>query len=328
MSSSRGVGVDVVGHLDAAEAVADVAVHAEDAAHVHGAFDRRRDPAQLDLAVLGDRGDAGGQAAGQADEHVLDRRRAVVLGGEDLGMVDVERVPGAVALLLAEAEEALDVGVAVRAVLPLARGSPLELARPRAPRSSASRAPSSASTLTPLLTGVSVAVIGQPPLVRVSPTRRSLGVRSPCEFTPAREPLSKVLLDDRFGDGLASRFGDRAADGHLAPDLGIERLAELGVGLHAERVEHLGEERPRRRPRARRRRSRVARDRGRAARCTSAAVIDDASPATWVAKSITARSVASRSAPLGSAATARIVGSSPQSSRRNLQWAAMQYVER
>ena len=37
------------------------------------------DAAQLDLAVLRDGGDAGGQAAGQADEHVLDRRRAVVL---------------------------------------------------------------------------------------------------------------------------------------------------------------------------------------------------------------------------------------------------------
>jgi hypothetical protein len=39
-----------------------------------------------------------------------------------------------------------------------------------------------------------------------------------------------------------SGFGDRAADGDLAPNLGIERLAELDIGLHAECVEHLGEE--------------------------------------------------------------------------------------
>src|SRR5215470_8965716 len=36
-----GVGIDVVGDLDAAEAVADVAVDAEDALQVHGAFDGR-----------------------------------------------------------------------------------------------------------------------------------------------------------------------------------------------------------------------------------------------------------------------------------------------
>ena len=48
------------------EAVADVAVDAEDALDVHVALERRRDRAQLDLAVLGDGGDAGGEAAGQA----------------------------------------------------------------------------------------------------------------------------------------------------------------------------------------------------------------------------------------------------------------------
>ena len=80
---------------------------------------------QLDLAVLGDRGDAGGQAAGQTDEHVLDRGGAVVLGSEDLGVIDVERVLGAVVLLLAEPEEVLDTRRAVRAVQPLARGTPL-----------------------------------------------------------------------------------------------------------------------------------------------------------------------------------------------------------
>ena len=42
-------------------------------------------------------------------------------------MVDVEGVAGAVALLLAEAEEAFHRRVAVRSVLPLTRGAPLEL---------------------------------------------------------------------------------------------------------------------------------------------------------------------------------------------------------
>ena len=46
------------------------------------------------------------------------------------------------------------------------------------------------------------------------------------------------------------------------------------------------------------------------------------------ANAITARSVASRSAAVGSAATARIDGSSPHESRRNLECAAVQYVER
>src|SRR5581483_9399486 len=54
-----GVGVDLVAHLDAAEAVADVAVDAEDALDIHVAFDGRGDRAQLDIAVLRDGGDAG-----------------------------------------------------------------------------------------------------------------------------------------------------------------------------------------------------------------------------------------------------------------------------
>ena len=85
-----GVGVDVVGHLDAAEPVAHVAVDAEDAGDVHLTFEGCRDRAQLDLPVLGDGGDAGGEAAGQGDEHVLDGCRPVVLGGEDLRVIGVE----------------------------------------------------------------------------------------------------------------------------------------------------------------------------------------------------------------------------------------------
>src|SRR5205085_1429460 len=95
---------------------------------VHPALDRRGHAAQLDLTVLCDRGHARGQATGQAHEHELDGRRAVVLRGEDLGVVDVERVAGAVTLLLAEAEEALHGRAAVCPVLPLTRGSPFELA--------------------------------------------------------------------------------------------------------------------------------------------------------------------------------------------------------
>ena len=108
ISCGRRVGVDLEGHLDVVEAVADVAVGAEDAADVVVALDGRLDRAQLDAAVLRDRRDAGGQAARQADEEVLDRRDAVVLGREHRRVVGVEDVLGLVALLLAEAEELLD----------------------------------------------------------------------------------------------------------------------------------------------------------------------------------------------------------------------------
>ena len=54
---------------------------------------------------------------------------AVVLGREELGMVGVEAELGLVALLVAEAEEALHRVAAVGAVHPLARRPPLELRR-------------------------------------------------------------------------------------------------------------------------------------------------------------------------------------------------------
>ena len=41
--------------------------------------------------MLGDRGDAGGQAAREPHQHVFDRRGALVLGGEDLRVIGVER---------------------------------------------------------------------------------------------------------------------------------------------------------------------------------------------------------------------------------------------
>src|SRR3984957_16627216 len=83
--------------------------------------------AQLDAAVLGDGRHACGQAAGQADDQVLDRRDALVLGREDLRVVGRERRLLLVALLLPETEEALDLHRAVDAVLPLGRGAPGEL---------------------------------------------------------------------------------------------------------------------------------------------------------------------------------------------------------
>src|SRR4051812_19330110 len=123
----RRVRVDVERHLDVVVAVADVAVDSQDALDVHRPFELRFDRAQLDAAVLRDGGDAGGQAAREADEDELDRRGAEVLGGEDLRVVGVERELGLVLLVLAEAVELLDLRLAVGAVLPLAGRPPLEL---------------------------------------------------------------------------------------------------------------------------------------------------------------------------------------------------------
>jgi len=72
-------------------------------------------------------GDARREAARQADEHELDRRRAKILRGEDFRMIGFERKLGLVLLLRAEPVEALDLRDAVRAVLPLAGRPPREL---------------------------------------------------------------------------------------------------------------------------------------------------------------------------------------------------------
>src|SRR5262245_38184317 len=97
------VGIDVVGDRDAAEAVADVAVDAEDAGQIHRSLDGRRDLAELNPAMLGNRGYAGGEAASQGDEHELNRRRALILRGEDLRVVGLEAERCLVLLLAAEA---------------------------------------------------------------------------------------------------------------------------------------------------------------------------------------------------------------------------------
>src|SRR4051794_25448864 len=121
------VGVDVVGHLDAAEPVANVTVDPENAGYVHVAFECRSYRAELDLPVLSDGGDTGGEAACESHQHVLDGRRPIVFGGEYLGMISVEVVHLPVLLLFAETEETLDGRRAVGAIAPGAIGAPLEL---------------------------------------------------------------------------------------------------------------------------------------------------------------------------------------------------------
>jgi hypothetical protein len=75
------------------------------------------------------RGDAGREAADETDEHVLHRRRAEILGRENLRVIGVERELGLVLLLFAEPVEALDLRLGKRAVFPCARCPPLELGR-------------------------------------------------------------------------------------------------------------------------------------------------------------------------------------------------------
>src|ERR1017187_7307142 len=123
----RRVRVDVERHLDVVVAVADVAVGTEDPADVMAALDRGLDRAQLDATVLRHGRNTPRQAARQADEEILDRRDAVVLGRENLGVVGLERPLFLVVLLLPEAEEALDLDRAVDAALPLGGRAPGEL---------------------------------------------------------------------------------------------------------------------------------------------------------------------------------------------------------
>ena len=104
----RRVGIDLVVDLDTVEAVAHVRVDAEHALQVHAAFERRAHRVQLDVAVLRHRGDARGQAAGEADEHVLDRRGAVVRRGEDLRVVRIEFEAAPMVLLAARVRNGFD----------------------------------------------------------------------------------------------------------------------------------------------------------------------------------------------------------------------------
>src|SRR5262249_44804557 len=81
---------------------------------------------QLNIPVLGDRRDARGETARQPDQHILDGRRSLVLGGKDLRMVGIELEGGLAVLLLAQTVEALDSRMAVRAVFPFRGRTPLE----------------------------------------------------------------------------------------------------------------------------------------------------------------------------------------------------------
>src|SRR5690349_17627775 len=122
-----GVGVDLVADGDAAEAIADSGVGAENPVQVHLGGQGRPHRPELDRPLLGDGGDACGQAAAQGDQDTLHRRGTVVLRGELQRVVDVVAEPRVVLLLAAEAVERLDVRTAVRAVDPRHRRTPLEL---------------------------------------------------------------------------------------------------------------------------------------------------------------------------------------------------------
>ena len=144
------------------EAVADVVIDAEDALDIHVAFERRRDRLQLDVAILRDRGDAGRQAAREADQDIFDRCGAQILGREALGVIGIERKRLLAPLLLAQAEEALHGRMAMGAVLPLTGGTPLELGGGGCV-GQCFACTDSASTLTPLFTVFAVSDIGLPP---------------------------------------------------------------------------------------------------------------------------------------------------------------------
>src|SRR5205823_12124981 len=114
----RGVGVDLVTDSDAAEAVADIRVGAENPVQVHLGGEGGPHRPQLDRPLLGDGGHASGQAAAEGDQDILHRRDTVVLRGELQRMVDVVAERRVVVLLVAEAVERLDIRAAVCAVDP------------------------------------------------------------------------------------------------------------------------------------------------------------------------------------------------------------------
>ena len=101
--------------------------------------------------MLGNRGDTGGQTTCQSIEDVVDRRGTDVLGGEDFGVIGIEGKGLLPMLFFPKPIEALDGRVAVSAILPFAGRAPSELRRSWS-FVRASRAATSASTFTPLLT--------------------------------------------------------------------------------------------------------------------------------------------------------------------------------
>src|SRR3954469_3676187 len=110
---------------------------------------------------------------------------------------------------------------------------------------SATRAPSSASTLTPLSTGVSSIVIVRLPCWDGSArwTPRGLRRRPRPRHRGRNVPLDRPPVNSVCG----SFVGDRPPDGDHLARFGIERRTELRVGLYSEPIQHLGEEGPSRR---------------------------------------------------------------------------------
>jgi len=84
------IGVNLVGHLDAAEAIAHVIAYAKNTLEVNVPFHGRGDRAQLNVSVLGNRCDTCGQTACQPNQDVLGRRGALVLGCKKFRVVSIE----------------------------------------------------------------------------------------------------------------------------------------------------------------------------------------------------------------------------------------------
>ena len=121
------VGIDLVFYLDIVKSISHILVDTKDALHVHRAFDRCCDRAQLNSAVLRDSRDAGRQATRQPDEDVLDGGRALVFGSKDLRVIGIEGELRSMFLLPTKAKKVSDSRATVGAVDPLAGRTPLEL---------------------------------------------------------------------------------------------------------------------------------------------------------------------------------------------------------
>src|SRR5580658_1724835 len=123
----RGVGIDMEGDLDVVVTVTDVAVDAQDAVQIHLALELGLDRAQLDAAVLRYGRHARRQAARKTHQHQLDGGRAVVLGGENLRVIGLERELALMPVLVTEPMEPLHGRSGVGTGLPLAGCTPGEL---------------------------------------------------------------------------------------------------------------------------------------------------------------------------------------------------------
>src|SRR5215208_264266 len=121
------VGIDLVLYLDAVKSVSHIPVDAEDTLYVHGAFDRGRDGAQLDSAVLCNSRNAGCQATRQADQDVFDRGRSIIFGSKYFGVIGLEGEFRSMFLLRTKPKKAAYGRLAVGPADPLAGRTPFEL---------------------------------------------------------------------------------------------------------------------------------------------------------------------------------------------------------